>query len=855
MTNVAADKLTPMLRQYREIKAQHPDGLLLFQMGDFYELFFDDAHQAAQALNITLTSRSRTDGDPIPLAGFPLRGADGYITRLLDQGFRLIICDQVEDPRQAKGLVRREVTRVLTRGVSVDPATLEAKADNYLAAVSWRGAVWGLAFLELSTGDFRLTQGEDPDELWEEIYRRRPVELLVPETAPPEDVAERLRFCPSPPAVHTLPAAAFARDRAAARLTRQLGTLFLDGFGLTDMGPGVEAAGVLLQYLADSRIEAPRHLRKLIVYFLDDYLGLDDTTVRNLELFETSRTRSRQGSLLEHLDSTRTPMGGRLLAQWLRYPLKQAGEIELRLDGVAFFHGQHLLRQQWQETLKGMGDLERLTARLVLEQATPRDLMALKSSLERLPGLRALLTAEAGAMALPALVARAAADLEDLADVRQLIAGALVDDPPLSLKEGGVIREGYHPELDELIGLSRQGKDWIVELQAAERQATGIGSLKVRYNKVFGYYLEVSRANLDKVPPHYIRKQTLVNAERFITADLKDYEARVLGAEDRRIELERELFVALRRALGAEAPRLQRVAAALALLDVVAALAQVAALHQYCRPVLGAAPGVVLRAARHPVIEQVLPPGEFVPNDLTLGGDRQVLIITGPNMSGKSTILRQTAVCVLLAQMGSFVPAAAAELGIVDRIFSRVGAVDDIGRGQSTFLVEMHETAHILHQATPRSLVILDEIGRGTSTFDGLSLAWAVAEYLHDLEGAGVMTLFATHYHELTSLARLKSRVQNLQVTVAEADGRIVFLHRLTPGAASKSYGIQVAQLAGVPAPVIARAHEVLINLEAGSLDPLGFPRLARRRRLPGGVVVQRGLFADPPPSPDDPAP
>ncbi len=846
MTDAPVDKITPMLRQYLEVKQQHPDGLLLFQMGDFFELFFEDAHRAAQALNITLTSRSRADEDPIPMAGFPLHAADGYLSRLLEQGFRLIVCEQVEDPRQARGLVRREVTRILTRGSTVDPANLEAKEANYLAAACWRGDTWGLAFLELSTGDFRLTEDRDNERLWQEIYRRRPVELLFPDTVKPQDVAAPVQLCDPPVAVQYLPAAVFSRDRAVARLTRHLETLFLDGFGLADYGPGLEAAGTLLHYLQENRIEAPRHLRRLTPYRLDDFLGLDDTTIRNLELFETSRTRSRQGSLLDHLDATRTPMGGRLLAQWLRYPLKQVPEIEARLEGVAWFHDQSLLRQKWQEGLKGLGDIERLTARIVLEQATPRDLIALKHSLAKLPMLRGLLGGTPPPAGLPALLATAAADLEELEDIRELIARAVVDEPPLSLKEGGIIREGYHPELDELIRLSRQGKDWLRDLEAQERQATGISSLKVRYNKVFGYYLEVSRANLNRVPPHYIRKQTLVNAERFITADLKEHEARVLGAEDKRQELERELFVELRRQLGREAPRLQRVAAALALLDVLAALAAVAALHHYCRPVLTAGPALALRQLRHPVIEQILPPGEFVPNDVTLDRDNQVLIITGPNMSGKSTVLRQTAICVLLAQMGSFVPAAAAAVGIVDRIFSRVGAVDDIGRGQSTFLVEMHETAHILHQATPRSLVILDEIGRGTSTFDGLSLAWAVAEYLHDLDGAGVMTLFATHYHELTALARLKPRVRNLQVTVAETDGRIVFLHKLTPGAASKSYGIQVAQLAGVPTPVIERAREVLGNLEAGTLDPLGFPRLARRRRAPGAEVVQRGLFGDP---------
>jgi DNA mismatch repair protein MutS len=531
-------------------------------------------------------------------------------------------------------------------------------------------------------------------------------------------------------------------------------------------------------------------------------------------------------------------MGARRLAQWLRYPLKDLSAIEARLDGVQFFKENSLLRPRWRQTLKGLGDLERLTARVALEQAGPREVGALGQALARVPVLKEMLPE-----ALPPLVDAAAQDLEDLGDLKALIDRALVEDPPPTLTAGGVIREGYDPELDELIGLSRAGKDWIARLEAQERSRTGISSLKVRYNKVFGYYLEVSRANLHLVPGHYLRKQTLVNAERFITADLKEYEARVLGAEEARLSREAELFQDLRRQLGRQAPRLKKVAGALALLDVVAALAEVAAVQRYCRPQVAAAPVLKISQGRHPVLERVLPPGAFVPNDLSLNEESQILIVTGPNMSGKSTILRQVALTVLLAHLGSFVPAQAATVALTDRIFTRVGAVDDISRGQSTFLVEMIETARILHQATPRSLVILDEIGRGTSTFDGLALAWAVAENLHDLAGAGVKTLFATHYQELTELPRLKPRVKNFQVLVTEAGGDIVFLHRLAPGAASESYGIQVARLAGVPSEVIARAQEVLENLEAGTLDPTGLPRLARHRRRPAREIPQLGLF------------
>jgi DNA mismatch repair protein MutS len=842
MPEPAPDKITPMLRQYLDVKAQHPDGLLLFQMGDFYELFFQDAHAAAQALNIALTSRSRAEEEPIPMAGFPLHAAEVYIARLLEQGHRLIICDQVEDPAQARGLVRREVTRVLTRGVIVDPEKLAAKEANYLAAACWQGVNWGLACAELSTGDFRLTEGRDLETLWEELFRLRPVELLLPASSSPEEVLPDLSWFASPPSLHELDRHSFHPDAAADRLKHHLGTLFLDGFGLEGYTLGLQAAGAILSYLEQNRTGSPRHLTRLVPYSREDFLGLDEATVRNLEIFENFRSRSRRHSLLDILDATVTPMGGRQLAAWLRFPLKDPDAIQARLRAVAFFKEEALLRQKWRRLLKGVADLERLTARTVLEQATPRDLIALKTSVSHLPALRTLLPAD-----LPPLAAHLAADLEDLSDIYQLIEAALVPEPPLTTKDGGIIREGFNAELDELLALTRRDKDWIARLEARERQQTGINSLKVRYNKVFGYYLEVSKANLHLVPDYFIRKQTLVNAERFITGELKEYESRLLGVEEARKQMEIQLFKELRQQVGQEAPRLQKVARALAALDVLAALAETAGLNQYTCPSLQPGRGITITQGRHPVIERVLPPGTFVPNDITLNDQATLMIVTGPNMAGKSTILRQVALIVLLAHIGSFVPATQAKIGVVDRIFTRVGAVDDIGRGQSTFLVEMHETANILHQATPRSLVILDEIGRGTSTFDGLSLAWAVAEYLHDLEDQGALGLFATHYHELTALSRLKPRVHNLQVTVSETAGRIVFLHQLRPGAANKSYGIQVARLAGVPEAVVARAQEVLENIEAGTLDQVGFPRLARPRRrhpLPADLG-QRDLFSE----------
>ncbi|MBW1990990.1 MAG: DNA mismatch repair protein MutS [Deltaproteobacteria bacterium] len=725
MSGPPQDKLTPMLRQYLDLKARYADALLLFQMGDFFELFFEDAEEAARTLNIALTSRSRAGEERIPMAGFPLHAAEAYIHRLLEAGFKVVICEQVEDPATARGLVRREVTRILTRGTLADPTALDARSENYLAAVAWAKDRWGLAYLSLSTGEFRLTQGQGGDSLADELWRLKPAELVVPEHGGRELLAQALLPFPQPPVQRLLPDFAFDWRSARRDLAQALGTLFLEGFGVADDHLGVAAAGAVLRYLKDSHNVQLTHLDRLVPYSREDYLGLDEATLRHLEIFENWRTGGRSGSLLEALDLTLTPMGARQLARWLRFPLKNLAEIEARLDAVQFFRDHSLLRQRWRQALKGLGDLERLTARLGLGQATPREVAAVRQILGRLPGLREMLSGP-----LPSLLARTAAEMEDLSDLYDLINRALVDDPPATLS-AGLIREGYDPELDELIAVARDGKSYIARLEEEERRRTGIASLKVRYNKVFGYYIEVSKPNLHLVPDDYIRKQTLVNAERFITADLKEYEARVLGAEEARLKRETELFQDLRRRLGEQAPRLKRVALALAKLDAWATLAEVAALYQYCRPQLVEGVRLSIIQGRHPVLERTLPPGAFVPNDVHLEETSQVLIVTGPNMSGKSTILRQVALIVLLAHIGSFVPASEAVVGLTDRIFTRVGAVDDIGRGQSTFLVEMHETARILHQATPRSLVILDEIGRGTSTFDGLSLAWAVAEHLH----------------------------------------------------------------------------------------------------------------------------
>ena len=616
MSEAPADKTTPMLRQYLDLKSRYRDALVLFHMGDFYEMFFDDAEKGAAALNIVLTSRNRQGEERIPMAGFPIHAAQNYLSRLLDQGFKVVVCDQVEDPAQAKGLVRREVTRILTRGTLVDPDALDSRRDNYLAAVALQARKWGLAFLELSTGEFRLTEGEGSDPLGDELWRLKPSEILVSEDLDGKFLDEALFPFDVPPTRRVMGAYAFEPQAARQELGRQLGTLFLDGFGLEAYRAGVAAAGAILRYLKDSHHPSLPHIDRLLPFSREDYLGLDEATLRHLEIFETWRSRSRQGSLLEVLDVAVTPMGSRRLGNWLRYPLKDLARIEARLEAVQFFKGNSLLRQRWRQTLKGLGDMERLTARLALEQALPREVAAVGEALGRLPLLKDLLSGD-----LPPLVAALAGDLENLEDLETLIARALADDPPANLQSGGIIREGYDPELDELLQLSREGKDWIARLESRERERSGINSLKVRYNKVFGYYLEVSRANLDRVPADYIRKQTLVNAERFITADLKEYEARVLGAEEARLKREVELFQDLRRRLGGEALRFKKVAAALARLDVLAALAEIAALHRYCRPRVVPEPVLQLIQSRHPVIERILPPGSFVPNDVALDGE------------------------------------------------------------------------------------------------------------------------------------------------------------------------------------------------------------------------------------------
>ncbi len=835
-------KPTPMMQQYLEIKAQYPDALLLYRMGDFYEMFLEDAVAAAGILEIALTSRDKQADNPIPMCGVPYHAADGYLAKLVAAGKKVAICDQVEDPRQAKGLVRREVTRVITPGLILESQNLLSNQPNYLAAVS-RGSrdhTFGLAYLDISTAEFRLVELDSEETLREELLRVSPKEVLLPQD---EDHSWTDRIRSHLDLTWTmLNPDDFDRRHAEERLITHFEVHSLEGFGVHRMEAGIRAAGAILAYLQANLLGSCSHLKKLLPYSRSDYMVLDEATVRNLEIFQSASFQGRKGSLLAIVDQTRTPMGGRKFQQWLRYPLLDLAGILNRQQAVAELVERASLRTEIRTHLEEVNDIERLNGRNSAGLATPRDLVALKKSLQVLPGIKETLHG-CTAKKLVALVD----SWDNLTDVAELLEATLTDPPPLTFNAGGVICSGIDAQLDHYVNLSRDARSWMASYETQERQRTGINSLKVRYNKVFGYYIEISKANLGAAPTDYFRKQTLVNAERFFTEELKTFETQVLEADEKRLELEQQLFEDLRRTLSSHSKRFQTMAELVAELDCLAGLAEVAARNDYCQPRINQGDAIVIRDGKHPVIEHFLPAGSFVPNDLELDQEsQQVLIITGPNMAGKSTILRQAALIVLMAQIGSFVPASEARLGVVDRIFTRVGAADDLARGRSTFLVEMQESANILHQATPRSLIILDEIGRGTSTFDGLSIAWAVAEYLHDLQGVGVKTLFATHYHELTDLARTRPRVKNFNVAIKEWQNDILFFHKLIPGGTNRSYGIQVAKLAGLPEEVIERAREILVQLEKGETTFLAQSAVAKKRvrsgrdKEPG---VQLSLF------------
>ncbi|MCE5335809.1 MAG: DNA mismatch repair protein MutS [Desulfobacteraceae bacterium] len=837
--------LTPMMQQYLEIKGKYPESLLLYRMGDFYELFLDDAVTASRVLEIALTSRDRQAENPVPMCGVPYHAAEGYIARLVSAGFKVAICDQVEDPRKAKGLVRREVTRVLTPGLILDNQNLVSNEPNYLAAVfsPGRGKPTGLASLDISTAEFRATELDGEESLVEEIFRINPRELLLSE----DDAAEWTKLIPKrlEVSITRIDPVCFDLRRAGERLISRLKVHSLEGFGMGGMESAVQASGAILAYAEENLFGSCEHIKKIVAYNRSEFMILDEATVRNLEIFHSASFQGRTGSLLGTIDHTRTAMGGRKLQHWLRYPLLDLAKLKERQDGVGELVSRSDLREALLAALENMNDIERLNGRNSTNISTPRDLIALKKSLQVLPELKKNL-----AELRSRLSAGLHAQWDSLEDLAAHLEAALSDPPPATLANGGAINHGFHAELDHYIRLSRDAKGWMAEYEAKQRQETGISSLKVRFNKVFGYYIEVSRSNLTAIPQSYFRKQTLVNAERFITEELKDFEVQVLEADEKRLELEQQLFAELRAVVSAQSARIQETAERVALLDCICSLAEVAAKFDYCRPELNCDDSIHIRDGRHPVIEHFLQDGTFVPNDLDMDQEKEeVLIITGPNMAGKSTILRQAALIVLLAQIGGFVPASEARIGLVDRIFTRVGASDDLARGRSTFMVEMQETANILHQASSKSLIILDEIGRGTSTFDGMSIAWAVAEFLHDFEGKGIKTLFATHYHELTELARSRPRVQNFNVAIREWQQEILFYHKLTAGSSSKSYGIQVARLAGLPEAITERARQILSQLEDGGTGPVAGPGPKAKEYAPAKPSepgVQLSLFQKP---------
>ncbi|NIO03600.1 MAG: DNA mismatch repair protein MutS [Proteobacteria bacterium] len=816
---------TPMIEQYLRVKSEYPDAILFYRMGDFYEMFFEDAKVASRELEITLTSRNKGNEESAPLCGVPYHAADSYIAKLIERGYKVAICEQTEDPKQAKGLVKREVVRVITPGTVVDSDYLEAKSNNYLMAISPNDSRFGVALLDLSTGEFRAFQVEDLGSLITEAARNDPQEIILPESFQQSPQFDSFKRSMGERFVNILSNAYFDRRGARRCLEEQYQSIQGTRLDEPHAEEALVAAGAVLRYIRENDRSTLAHLKTIDCFQVRNYMVVDETTRRNLELTESLVEGKVRGSLLGVLDVTVTAMGARALKHWLLYPLMDLREIKRRLDAVEEFVEKKMERHEIREPLKEVYDLERLNTRIAMARANGRDLVALKASIYRFPDIKRVLQA----FEAP-LLGEIFAALDDLQDVGRIIEESIRDDAPPTIKEGGIIKDGYNSELDGLRQVIREGKTWIARLEKEERERTGINSLKVRFNQVFGYYIEITKTHLNRVPDDYIRKQTLTNAERFITPRLKEYESRVLGAEEKITRLEYKLFDEIRSTVFMENRRIQQTASSLGDLDVLATFAEVADQNSYRRPSLNDETAVSIQGGRHPVVEQLRPSEVFVPNDVLCDcEENQLLVITGPNMAGKSTFLRQVALIVLMAQMGSFVPAESAAVGVVDRIFTRVGASDNIVRGQSTFMVEMMEAARILSEATPRSLVILDEIGRGTSTFDGLSIAWAVAEFIHDEPNLGAKTLFATHYHELTELALTKKRVKNFNFAVREWNDEVIFLRRIVPGSASRSYGIQVARLAGLPQEVIERAKEILGNLEKGELTKGGVPRLAVR--------------------------
>jgi DNA mismatch repair protein MutS len=808
---------TPLMKQYYKIKQKYPDTILLFRMGDFYETFEDDAVITSKVLGITLTKRAHGAAGDVPLAGFPHHALDAYLPKLIRAGYRVAICEQLEDPKLAKGIVKRDVIEVVTPGVAFSEKLLDHKSNNYLCGIYIKDDVAGISFADVTTGEFYTTE-VPVKKIKETLESISPAEVLISKRELPK-LQSTFDQIPFKFTITKVDDWVFAFEYCFEILTMHFKTTSLKGFGIdNNQTEAIIAAGAVLHYLQETQKANLSHLKKISVYNPTDYMILDPATKRNLEILASMSDGSRSGSLISILDKTKTSMGGRLLKKWVSLPLLKLEQIHNRLEAVDELYQNENLRNQIGEELKQIGDLERIISKICTGRANPRDVINLKLSLKRIPVIKDILR-NVKSVALQ----RIRDNLIGLTYIVDKIESMLVDDPPLNIADGGVIKPGFNAELDELRNLSTSGKDYLAQLQARERERTQIPSLKVAYNKVFGYYIEISNAHKNKVPQDYIRKQTLVNAERYITPELKQYEEKILNAEERIYQLESEFFNELRITISDEAEKIQKNAQLIAALDCFLSFAEVAIENNYVKPEVNDDDVIIIKNGRHPVVEKILPYGEkFTPNDTYLDNStQQIMIITGPNMSGKSVYLRQVGLIVLLAQIGSFVPAESARIGIVDKIFTRVGASDNLAAGESTFLVEMHETANIVNNATPRSLILLDEVGRGTSTFDGLSIAWALTEYLHENLNVAAKTLFATHYHELNELANIYPRIVNYKVDVKEVGDKVIFLHKVVPGYADHSYGIQVAEMAGLPISITRRAKQILKNLESKELSPL----------------------------------
>ena len=828
---------TPLMKQYFKIKSEHPDTILFFRVGDFFETFEDDAKIASKVLGITLTKRSNGAAGDVPLAGFPHHAVDNYLPKLVRAGYRVAICEQMEDPKFAKGIVKREVVEVVTPGVTLSDKLLDHKKNNYLASIFIYNDLVGISFSDISTGDFFVYETR-LSELSEQFQLINPSEILYQKKD--KEILERtLSKINSTPRLTKIEDWIFNSDFCKELLTSHFNTITLKGFGIERLTVGLIAAGVVLHYLQDTQKVNLSHINKITIYNPTDYMILDYSTKRNLEIISSMQDGGKEGSLLSVLDETQTAMGGRLLKNWVSAPLRNENTIKQRQNAVDELFKKKNRRNEISENLKEIGDLERLISKISTGRANARDLIALKSSLQKIPNIKTLLSDFSDST-----LNKIYNSLDDLSDVVNKISESILDNPAGSLNEGGIIKNGYSEELDELREIAFHGKDWLAKFQQSEREKTQIPSLKVSFNKVFGYYIEISNAHKNKIPENYIRKQTLVGSERYITPELKEFEEKILNAEERINTLEYQLFNEVRIFVSHRTEEIQKNAKLIGMLDVLNSFAEVADKYNYVKPEINSGDEIVLIKSRHPVVERILPPGEkFTPNDCRLNNsEQQIILLTGPNMAGKSVFLRQVGLIVLLAQIGSFVPAEKATIGIVDRIFTRVGASDNISAGESTFLVEMQEAANILNNATSKSLILLDEIGRGTSTFDGISIAWAITEYLHENPKVAAKTLFATHYHELNEMADLFPRIKNYKVEVREYDDKVIFLHRVNPGKADHSYGIQVAMMAGLPQFVTNRAKEILNNLESKELTPYEIKK-ERLKKIKTETDTQINLF------------